>query len=535
MNEGPDSAGTAPGADAAAAQHELDRVQRKVNAARAVLVRLLQDVVVAESRLGNSQAAQILEANEQLVVTALHNQEQAQTASQALSEVTRAAELDALTQLPNRMLLNDRFTQAIAHARRHGGRLALLFLDLDGFKQINDRLGHAAGDAMLQQVAQRLSAAVRAADTVSRHGGDEFLILLTDVAQAANAALLAEKLLGALAPPFDFGDELLNLSASIGISLYPDDGETTKVLIDRADAAMYRVKHRGPGHYAFHGDRSSPAAAPAAAAPSNAHEQVFAAHQRRMAQLQEANEQLVLAALGAQEMQEAAERAQQRQADFMAAVAEELGDPYAPIRLVTAMLGRARASEHLLPRVQAIFEQQAAHMKRLVGAAIERSRAAAALPLDPVSDMAAVIDAAVDFCRPAIDLRLQRLDVVAPDGAVRVVGNNGRLTQLLTNLLDNASKYTPDHGHIRLEARVEGASVVLVVSDSGIGITADVVPHIFEPFALDDHAIGFNGVGFGIGLPVVRALVKELGGTVTAESAGNGRGSRFVVTLPLAP
>ena len=111
-----------------------------------MLARLQQDVVEAESHLGSSQAAQLLEANEQLVLSALRAQTEAETATRALNEVSRSAELDALTELPNRVLLLDRFAHAIASAKRHGTRLALLFLDLNNFKQINDTLGHAVGD-----------------------------------------------------------------------------------------------------------------------------------------------------------------------------------------------------------------------------------------------------------------------------------------------------------------------------------------------------------------------------------------------------
>ena len=525
---------------AAGAEHDLARVQGKVDAARAVLLRLLQEVVVAENRLNNHQAAQVLEANEQLVVAALRNQAEAQAATQSLTDVTRLAELDPLTGLPNRALLQDRFTQAAAVAKRRAGRLALLFLDIDGFKQINDAQGHAAGDQALQVVARRLGKTVRAADTVSRHSGDEFLILLTEVWYAADAAVIATKLLAALCDPMHVGNRDLRLTASVGISLYPDDGESIEALIGHADAAMYRAKHHGPGRFALHGELwSTPPGSPAGSAPAaalNAHERALAAHERRHAQLQEANEQLVLAALGAQALQAAAERAQQRQADFMAAVTEELGDPFAPIRMAAAMLGRASDDKVLLPRVQALVDQQEARMVRLVAAASVRSRAAG-LPMaagPQVSDLRAVIDTAVRDVRPVLHLRQQRLTVVVPADPIHVRGDAQRLSHVLGNLLDNASKYTPDSGTIRLEARVQVPNAVLVVTDDGIGITPAVVHHIFEPFGQDSRAIGFNGVSTGIGLPVVRALVTELGGTVQADSAGNGRGSRFVVTLPLA-
>jgi diguanylate cyclase (GGDEF)-like protein len=492
---------------------------------------LLQDVVAAESRLNNNQAAQMLEANEQLVEAALRHQADAQSAAQALSDAARSAETDPLTNLPNRARMRDRLAQAMAGARRRASRLALLFLDLDDFKQVNDRLGHAAGDEVLREVALRLGRAVREADTVSRHGGDEFLILLNEVSQAADAALIAAKLLAALGEPLRMGDRDLRLTASIGISLYPDDADSIEALIGQADAAMYRAKSKGPGGLALHGEWAAP---PPAAL--TAHEQALAAHERRHALLQEANEQLVLAALDAQELQAAAERAQQRQADFVAAVAAELGNPFAPIRVAAAMLGRAPDSEVLLPRVQALVEQQAARVTRIVNAARLRSRGRALQqPADQRDcDLAAIIDSTVNDLRQLMGLRRQRLTLTVPAGPISVRGDAERVSHVLCNLLDNASKYTPDNGNVWVDVIVQGDSAVLTVRDDGIGMTPDVLPGIFEPFGTDSRAIGFNGASTGIGLPVVRALVTELGGSVRADSAGSGRGSRFVVTLPLA-
>ncbi len=531
----PAAGDAAPGA-VAAAENDLVRVQRKVDAARAALLRLLQEVVAAESRLDNNQAAQMLQANERLVVAALRDQADAQAATESLIDANRSAETDPLTGLPNRTLMLDRLTLAIAGAKRRATRLALLFLDLDNFKQINDTLGHPAGDETLKEVARRLVHAVREVDTVSRHGGDEFLILLSEVSHAADAGLIAGKLIAALGEPLQLGGQALELTASIGISLYPDDADSIDALIANADAAMYRAKREGPGALVLHGEPPPLPADGGRAAAMTDHEQALAAHERRHAQMQEANEQLVLAALDAQELQAAAERAQQRQADFMAAVAEELGDPFAPIRIAASMVGRESELESLLPRVQTMVDLQAARVSRLVKAASTRSDAAGLQQSTDrqVCDLVAIIDATVSDQHPLMDLRQQRLTVAVPAGPLAVRGDAVRVSHLLSNLLDNASKYTPDRGNIRLDVIVQGESVVLTVIDDGIGMTADVVPRIFEPFGQDSGAIGFNGASTGIGLPVVRALVTELGGTVVADSAGNGHGSRFVVTLPRA-
>ncbi len=534
MTDPSDQNPAAPGMPdgAAPAEPDLARVQRKVDAARAVLLRLLQEVVVAEARLSSDQATRMRAANEQLVVSALRDQAEAQAATRFLSVISRTAGHDPLTLLPNRALLHDRLTQALALARHHASRLALLFLDLDQFKQINDTYGHAVGDQALQQVALRLGQAVRAGDTVSRHGGDEFLILLGELAQAADADSLAGKLLAALAEPLRIGGQALQLSASIGISIYPDDGKSIDDLIAHADAAMYEAKQKGPGRFVRYGQ---PPARPQQPGVLPGHAQALAAHERRHVLLQQANEQLVLAALGAQEMQAAAERALQQQADFMAAVAAELGNPFAPIRLASAMVGRAQDDATLLPRVQALVEQQAAAMARLVRAARARTEGGQAAAAEAqVFDLAGVIDSVLADARLVLDLRQQRITVALPAGPVALHGDAGRLAHVLGNLLDNASKYTPEGGAIRLDAAVRGANVEIAVTDDGIGISPESLPRVFEPFGQDSRGIGLHGASPGIGLSVVRALVTELGGTVVADSAGQGLGSRFVVTLPLA-
>lgn len=530
--------------DAAAsdAARELAQVQGKIEQARAVLVRLLQDVVVAESRLNVSQAAQLLEANEALVVAALHAQTEADTAAQALDEVSRATGIDPLTQLPTRALLLDRLAHALAGARRHGTRLALLFLDIDNFKQINDIHGHAIGDGVLELVARRLVASVREADTVSRHGGDEFLILLGEVSRPSDATLIAEKVISAIAAPSHVGEHLLRLSVSIGISVYPDDGDEAGTLIARADAAMYRAKRHGSGCFALHGQdpvcTPSPATPPrtALAQAGTEHDAGASEQERRHAQLREANEQLVLTVLSTRELQAAAEQAQQRQAEFLAVVAHELSSPMAPIRLATAMLGRARTDELLLPRVRGIIEHQLAQMSRLLGGLRDGSRVDSdASLLDRTAvDIVAVIEAAVLLFQPLMDTRRQRLHVHCPPATLAVQGDPIRLAQIVRNLLDNASKYTAEGGEIELSAVVAGDEIVITVSDNGVGISAQALPHVFEPFVQDAQALGLNGVGLGIGLTVVRALVQAHGGSVVARSAGSGCGSQFVVTLPLA-
>ena len=158
---------------------------------------------------------------------------------------------DFLTDLPNRPLLNDRLTQAIALARRRGHFLALLFLDLDRFKHVNDSLGHAIGDLLLQSVARRLVTCVRSSDTVSRQGGDEFVILLPEIERADDAAATAQKIIAAVAEPHDVANHRMHVTVAIGISIYPDDGRNAETLLKGADTAMYHAKAIGRNAYQF--------------------------------------------------------------------------------------------------------------------------------------------------------------------------------------------------------------------------------------------------------------------------------------------
>jgi diguanylate cyclase (GGDEF)-like protein len=167
------------------------------------------------------------------------------------TKMKHLAQHDFLTGLPNRVLLSDRINQAIISARRNDTCPALLFLDLDKFKHINDSLGHAVGDHLLQAVAVRLLACVRSSDTVSRHGGDEFVVLLADERRPQDAALAAEKILIAISTPFLIDGHQLHTSTSIGISVFPLDGVDAAALIKNADTAMYHAKERGRNAYQF--------------------------------------------------------------------------------------------------------------------------------------------------------------------------------------------------------------------------------------------------------------------------------------------
>jgi diguanylate cyclase (GGDEF)-like protein/PAS domain S-box-containing protein len=162
-----------------------------------------------------------------------------------------AAEHDFLTGLPNRMLLNERISQAIVLALRHAKHVAVLFLDLDGFKYINDSLGHPMGDKLLQAVAKRLVDCGRASDTVSRPGGDEFVVLLSEVTHPEDAALAAQRVLHAIAESYCIDQRELHVTASIGVSIFPEDGVDAETLIKNADTAMYQAKENGRHSYQY--------------------------------------------------------------------------------------------------------------------------------------------------------------------------------------------------------------------------------------------------------------------------------------------
>jgi diguanylate cyclase (GGDEF)-like protein/PAS domain S-box-containing protein len=170
---------------------------------------------------------------------------------QAEEKLVQLAHYDALTGLPNRNLLQDRLRQSLAVANRGHSKVALMFLDLDRFKTINDSLGHLVGDRLLQEIAGRLTGAVRAGDTVARLGGDEFVVVLQNVRSGGDAAMVAQNLLDAVSPPVLLEGAELHVSASIGISLYPEDGTDVESLMRAADVAMYHVKDGGRNGYQF--------------------------------------------------------------------------------------------------------------------------------------------------------------------------------------------------------------------------------------------------------------------------------------------
>jgi diguanylate cyclase (GGDEF)-like protein len=536
MSEQPESA------DVVAAARTVDGLKQQADSIRADIARSRGELAQVRGEFNATRAAQLLEANEQLVISALQADSIAEAATGHLDELARSSQRDALTDTPNRALMLDRLQNAIALARRHVTQLAVLFLDLDQFKHINDTLGHAAGDEVLRQVARRLESVVRGSDTVSRHGGDEFLVLVGEVSRASDAGVIASKILAALSAPCRVGDHLLRLSASIGIATFPEDGEDAATLISRADAAMYRSKRRRRGGFDFHRDEepalgaadTSTLSPPPQSAPR--YEPALTEQQPQLRELREANEQLVIAALTAQQLEAQAEEAYTRQTKFLAMVAHELRNPLIPIQIAAGLLNRALSDAPLLAQLQAAIKRQVALVSRLVDDLLDGSRVSAGkFRLErSLVDLSGILALAIETCRPAIELRSQRLTVQLPAAPLMVLGDPLRLGQIFSNLLDNASKYTPKGGAISLSAVVLDRSVQISVVDNGIGITADALPTIFELFMQDTRALTLCNQGLGIGLAVVRDLVEAHSGTVVARSQGHDLGSEFVVKLPLA-
>ncbi|MFL1482709.1 diguanylate cyclase domain-containing protein [Marinobacter sp. LN3S78] len=227
------------------AQQAIDEDQNVALALGSVLVRRDgADLTIEDS------AAPIHDHHGRIVgaVIVFHD---ARQAGSVIQKMSHQAQHDFLTDLPNRMLLLERLTQAIGMANRHQKQMALLFLDLDHFKQVNDSLGHAMGDHLLRDVAAEISNCVRATDTVSRHGGDEFVILLTEIEKRSDAAQIAEKVLARFSTPRMVDGRQLQVTMSMGIAVYPENGMDADTLMRNADSAMYTAKKSGRNSYHF--------------------------------------------------------------------------------------------------------------------------------------------------------------------------------------------------------------------------------------------------------------------------------------------
>jgi two-component system, sensor histidine kinase len=258
------------------------------------------------------------------------------------------------------------------------------------------------------------------------------------------------------------------------------------------------------------------------------------ADEELVAQLRTANENLVLATIKAQTLHEQAEAANVRQNEFLAMLAHELRNPLAPISNAAAMLERV-ATDAALVKIQNVISRQIDHMARLLDDLLDASRISTGKislqkGLVPLSD---VVTRAVEVSQPFIDKRRQVLTVDLPVAGPLVDCDSVRLAQVFSNLLINAAKFTPDEGRISFSAGIDSGELVVMVRDTGTGIAPEVLPHIFELFMQGAHSLDRTDGGLGIGLTVARSLVEGHGGKISARSDGPGKGSEFVVTLPL--
>ena len=236
--------------------------------------------------------------------------------------------------------------------------------------------------------------------------------------------------------------------------------------------------------------------------------------------------------------QRAAELAQadRNKDEFLAMLAHELRNPLAPVRNALQILRMSNLPDGRLRWARDVMERQVDHMARLVDDLLDVARIRGgliALRMEPV-DLATVLERAVEAARPYLDARRHRLTVTPPQGPAPLRADPTRLTQVFGNLLNNAAKYTDEGGHIELTAGREGDAAVVRVKDNGAGIRPSLLPRVFDLFTQGDRSLARTEGGLGIGLTLVRSLVESHGGTVEAHSEGEGRGSEFVVRLPLA-
>lgn len=504
-----------------------------------LLVRQLLDTVTNLTLdLPPVRADQIRAVSEMLAVSALHAQTARDEAVDALSRSSRPFELDALTGLPNRVLFRDRFSQALAHAKRRGGRVALLFVDLNGFKAINDTFGHAIGDELIRHVARCLSASGRDVDTVCRHGGDEFLVLLSDITSYGNAATYAEKALALLSEPVRVGEEVMRVGASVGISVYPDDGDDQETLIRQADTAMYQAK-RTHSNYVFASPsrmQPTPEASRlqhASTNPERLLETALNDARRTVADLTAVNERLVRAVSQIDNQRQVAESSARQQADLLNVVAHELRNSLSPLQSVTHMLAMVGADVSLMPRIEMILRRQVDHITRLLTDLLEVSRlnhgrlSIEAQRVDFVS-LAAEVAASV---RDVVEGRNQSLISSLTMESGFVTGDRARLWHLLEILLGSASQMSPDGHVLHLGLKLDGEHLRLVLAAAS-ELTRSV-DFVDECGALTDvSSIVPIGDGTGLSLLVVSELARSHGGTLRARQGNGTSGWTFCLSLP---
>ncbi|MDQ6645913.1 MAG: diguanylate cyclase, partial [Pseudomonadota bacterium] len=397
----------------AAAKWTLALLEKRAAGLRQELRKLKQELSRARDLVNECRAVQLQEANQQLVMAALHAENIAETAVADLDALKVVHQQDVVTGAPNRALMLDRLQTALLSARRHQRCLAVLFLDLDHFKPINDRLGHATGDEVLQIVARVIQSMLRDSDTLCRYGGDEFLVLLPEISKPADARRIAAEMLLTISEPVSVGGQMLRLSASVGISIYPQDGEDVATLINHADAAMYRHKRAKRDAFKHHGNGQLDGTDHRSSRPVERTDEAPPPHppDAPLHDLRDANAQLVLAALTAQQFETIAADAQHQQVKLMAVVAHALHHPLISLRTAAGLLvNRSAGADIPIEQLQVIIDGHVTHMYRLIDDLLEGSRLSnGTLRIDRMTfNLCDVLERAVASCRPAMEARKQR-------------------------------------------------------------------------------------------------------------------------------
>ncbi len=506
----------------------------------ALVRHLLTSLESLTQDLPPSRVEQLRAAAEMLAVTALHAQRASVDALAAVERSSRPFELDALTGLPNRILFRDRFTQAVAHARRRGTGVAVLFVDLDRFKGINDTYGHAVGDEVIRHAARCLRAAGRDVDTVCRHGGDEFLVLLSDVSSAGGAAMFAAKVLALLTEPLRIGNEVLQIGATIGVSLFPDDGDDQDELIRKADAAMYAAKRKGEPYVfasaaATRGDH--PVTLPglvATASPIDLLETTLEESRAALANLAAENDRLTRQVQQSADDVRRAESAAKHQAELLNVVAHELRNSLAPLQSAADVLTLVRSDPASLTRLELILKRQVTHISRVLTDLLEASRlnnGRVAIESERVDLIPLTIDIAARL-DGVLTARQQHLVTVHDVPVANVLGDATRLEQLLVTMIEGASAMARTGERMRLMVSRAESMIHLDL------LNAAAEPHLgrHESFlqhdVSDTSAIFGTEDGLGLSLLVVSQLAKSHGGSFRVARDPESTAWRFRLALP---
>ena len=500
---------------------------------------LLGRIRIASHGLPVVVNAEIEEASELLAVTALHAAAAAEESRGRLERAARPFEVDALTGLPNRLLFRDRFSQALAHARRQNSRVGVLFIDLDHFKEINDEYGHNVGDLIIQYVANCLKHAGRDVDTVCRHGGDEFLILLSEIGDTVSAALFAEKILEALREPVRIADATFTVSASIGISLYPDDGADQDALIQRADAAMYVAKRNGSRiafaspHLQLISASNEHTADMGMRDPVGLLELALSDAHTEIANLRARNTRLERDLLGAEREQAKANEAKQYQSHLLNVVAHELRNTLAPLSSAAEVLTLLRTGPSMMDRLELVLKRQIGHISRMLNDLLDVSRLnMGRLTVDHQRvDLAEVIEASMLELATEFAKREQSVRVSVETVSPVVAGDTVRLRQVVTTLLERVSA-SLSKGASMTVSLYEHEDLLFVAIADGQG-SGD--QHDASAAALDlnsPHTSSATGTILTVAVMVVIELLKSHGGHLSVSQSDNGDVPRLQIAFP---